>query len=100
MVALDAGCGMGFFSLDLARLVGSEGRVVCVDLQGKMIETLVRREAEDQKESHSAAQPVKLSRILRFGLPFSHPPVSRQVSETINIVKFNPRGIVGLSHCH
>ncbi len=42
-VALDAGCGMGFFSLDMARLAGPEGRVVCVDLQPQMIKALVRR---------------------------------------------------------
>ena len=42
-VALDVGCGMGFFSLDMARLAGPEGKVVCVDLQPKMIKALVRR---------------------------------------------------------
>ena len=43
MVALDVGCAMGFFSLDMARMVGAEGKVVCVDLQPKMIKALVRR---------------------------------------------------------
>ena len=43
MVALDVGCGMGYFSLDMARWVGPEGKVVCVDLQPKMIRGLVRR---------------------------------------------------------
>ena len=43
MVVLDVGCGMGYFSLDMAKMVGSEGRVVCVDLQPKMIQGLVRR---------------------------------------------------------
>jgi ubiquinone/menaquinone biosynthesis C-methylase UbiE len=42
-IALDVGCGMGFFSLDMARMVGPEGQVVCVDLQPKMIKALVRR---------------------------------------------------------
>jgi ubiquinone/menaquinone biosynthesis C-methylase UbiE len=42
-IALDVGCGMGFFSLDMARVVGPEGKVVCVDLQQKMIDSLVRR---------------------------------------------------------
>jgi ubiquinone/menaquinone biosynthesis C-methylase UbiE len=37
MVVLDVGCGMGFFSLTLARLVGKTGKVVCVDLQDRMI---------------------------------------------------------------
>lgn len=43
MTALDVGCAMGFFSLPLARLVGPEGRVVCVDIQEPMIRSLTRR---------------------------------------------------------
>ncbi len=43
MTVLDVGCGMGFFSLALARLVGRTGKVVCVDLQEKMIKGLIRR---------------------------------------------------------
>ena len=40
---LDIGCGMGFFSLGMARMVGEKGRVISVDLQKKMLETLARR---------------------------------------------------------
>jgi ubiquinone/menaquinone biosynthesis C-methylase UbiE len=43
MVALDLGCGMGFFSLDMAAMVGAKGKVVCVDLQPRMIRALARR---------------------------------------------------------
>jgi 2-polyprenyl-3-methyl-5-hydroxy-6-metoxy-1,4-benzoquinol methylase len=43
MTVLDVGCAMGFFSLPLARLVGPEGKVVCVDLQEKMLDALARR---------------------------------------------------------
>ena len=43
MTALEPGPGMGFFTLELARLVGPQGRVVAVDLQPKMIEGLRRR---------------------------------------------------------
>jgi ubiquinone/menaquinone biosynthesis C-methylase UbiE len=45
MTVLEPGCGMGYFSLPLARMVGPAGRVVCVDLQEKMI-TRLRRRAE------------------------------------------------------
>ena len=38
MTALDFGCGPGFFTLELARLVGSSGRVIAVDLQPGMLE--------------------------------------------------------------
>jgi SAM-dependent methyltransferase len=43
MTALDIGCAMGFFSLPLAQMVGAGGKVVCVDVQEKMIATLRRR---------------------------------------------------------
>jgi ubiquinone/menaquinone biosynthesis C-methylase UbiE len=43
MVVLDVGCGMGFFSLDMAKMVGAQGKVVCVDLQPQMIRSLARR---------------------------------------------------------
>lgn len=43
--AVDVGCGMGHFTLGLARMVGPTGRVVAVDLQEKMLER-VRRRAE------------------------------------------------------
>jgi ubiquinone/menaquinone biosynthesis C-methylase UbiE len=43
MMVADIGCAMGFFSLPLARMVGPNGRVICVDLQEKMIRSLEKR---------------------------------------------------------
>lgn len=43
MTVLDIGCAMGFFSLPLARIVGAGGRVICVDIQRKMLSSLERR---------------------------------------------------------
>ncbi len=40
---IDVGCAMGFHSLDLARLVGHDGRVICLDIQQKMLDGLVKR---------------------------------------------------------
>ena len=37
MNVLDLGCGMGFFSLPAARMVGKTGKVVRVDLQGRFL---------------------------------------------------------------
>jgi 2-polyprenyl-3-methyl-5-hydroxy-6-metoxy-1,4-benzoquinol methylase len=45
MTVLEPGCGMGYFSLPLARMVGETGRVVAVDLQPRMIAGLRRRAA-------------------------------------------------------
>ena len=40
---VDVGSAMGFHSLDLARLVGPTGRIVCVDIQEKMLAGLSKR---------------------------------------------------------
>jgi 2-polyprenyl-3-methyl-5-hydroxy-6-metoxy-1,4-benzoquinol methylase len=42
-VAVDIGCGMGYFTIPLARLVGPEGRVLAIDLQEKMLAGVQRR---------------------------------------------------------
>jgi 2-polyprenyl-3-methyl-5-hydroxy-6-metoxy-1,4-benzoquinol methylase len=43
MTVLDIGCGMGFFSIPLAQMVGGAGKVVCVDMQEKMLRGLEKR---------------------------------------------------------
>lgn len=43
---LEPGPGMGFFTLELARLVGPSGRVIAVDIQPKMLDRLKRRAAK------------------------------------------------------
>ena len=45
MLVLEPGCGMGFFTLDLARMVTPGGRVVAIDLQERMLAGLRRRAA-------------------------------------------------------
>lgn len=41
--ALDLGCGMGFFSIGIAKIVGDSGRVISLDLQNKMLEVMQKR---------------------------------------------------------
>jgi ubiquinone/menaquinone biosynthesis C-methylase UbiE len=50
---VDIGCGMGYFSIGMAKLVGAKGRVIAVDLQEKMLERV----------RHRAQQKGLLSRI-------------------------------------
>ena len=40
MTVLDIGCGPGFFSIDMAKMVGESGRVIAADLQEGMLEKL------------------------------------------------------------
>jgi len=53
--ALDIGCGMGYFSLALARAVGPAGKVICIDMQDKMLETAGRK-----------AERAELSKVMQF----------------------------------
>jgi ubiquinone/menaquinone biosynthesis C-methylase UbiE len=43
MTVLDVGCGMGFFSIGLARLVGHKGCVIAADVQSKMLDVMQKR---------------------------------------------------------
>jgi len=43
MTVLEVGPGMGYFTLTLARLVGTSGSVICADVQEKMLSALQKR---------------------------------------------------------
>lgn len=40
---LDIGCGMGYFTLSLAKLVGENGQIIAADLQPEMLAVIQRR---------------------------------------------------------
>ncbi len=43
MTVMDVGCGMGHFSIGMAKLVGDNGKVIAVDLQQKMLDVMLKR---------------------------------------------------------
>ncbi|MBN2411510.1 class I SAM-dependent methyltransferase [candidate division KSB1 bacterium] len=43
MTVIDIGCGMGFFSIAMAKMVGENGKVISVDLQQEMLDVLGKR---------------------------------------------------------
>ena len=57
---IDIGCGPGFFSTAMARMTGSGGRVIAVDLQNKMLEKVERKAQKlgltGQMSFHKCAQ--------------------------------------------
>lgn len=44
---MDIGCGMGYFTIALCRLVGDKGNVLAVDLQSEMLEGVKKRAVEN-----------------------------------------------------
>jgi ubiquinone/menaquinone biosynthesis C-methylase UbiE len=65
MVVVEPGCGMGYFTLELARMVGPAGRVVAIDLQEKMLDGLRRRAA---RAGLQGAIETRLARPDRLGI--------------------------------
>lgn len=63
MTALDFGCGPGFFTADLARLVGPSGRVVAADLQVGMLERVRLKIQGTELASRVTLHPCEPDRI-------------------------------------
>ena len=75
MTVLDIGCGPGFFSIELARLVGTTGRVIAADLQDGMLERLSAkiRGTELEERIHLVkcdSASINVSEPIDFGLAF------------------------------
>lgn len=73
--ALDLGCGMGYFTIALARLVGPHGKVFAVDLQEKMLAGVRRRAQRNGLTSRiqihrSTSERIGLSEPVDFALAF------------------------------
>jgi ubiquinone/menaquinone biosynthesis C-methylase UbiE len=57
MTVLDVGCGTGYYSLGMARLVGPKGRVIAVDTKPEAIATLRRKAENDGLSEQIEARP-------------------------------------------
>lgn len=68
MTVLDVGCGVGWFSIPIATMVGDSGRVIAVDLQQPMLD-IVRRRAE--KANVAARIQTHLCQKNRLGIDAS-----------------------------
>jgi ubiquinone/menaquinone biosynthesis C-methylase UbiE len=97
--AMDYGCGPGFFTLEMARLVGPSGRVIAVDLQAGMLNKLSDKvqhtELADRIELHRCEDDrIGLSTTVDFVLAFymvHEVPDQRRFFEQIAAI-LNPGG--------
>lgn len=79
MTVLEPGPGMGFFTLEIARLVGLSGRVVAVNIQPRMLSSLKRRAAragflervETREATPKSLQIADLASAVDFTLAFA-----------------------------
>ena len=79
---------IGFFSLPMAEMVGPGGKVVCVDVQPKMLQVLLRRAAEaglaERIETHVSTEDslgLRAGQFLRFCPRLHDAARSRQPSQ-------------------
>ncbi len=75
MTVLDMGCGPGFFSIDMAAMVGKTGHVIAVDLQEGMLrkvrEKIQGTELEERFTLHLCEEDkIGVSRPVNFVLMF------------------------------
>ena len=100
MTVCDIGCGMGYFTIGVARLVGPQGKVIACDLQTQMLAALMRRARKagvaDRIVPH-LAQPegldivVPVDFVLAFWMAHEVPDKGRFCGEIFRMLKTGGR---------
>jgi ubiquinone/menaquinone biosynthesis C-methylase UbiE len=90
MTVMDIGCGMGIFSIAMAKMVSKEGRVIAVDLQARMLDTLRKRAQKagvtERIQSHQCGPnalgiDVQVDFVLAFAVVHEVPDTRRLLGE-------------------
>lgn len=101
IVALDMGCGPGYFTTEIARLVGEGGKVIAADLQQGMLEKMLRKVTvcglEKRVEAHRCGPErtgieTKVDFILAFWMVHEVPDQMRFFEELKSLL--NPGGTI------
>ena len=101
MTVLDLGCGPGFFTIEIARIVSDSGRVIAADLQPKMLDKVATKiggtEFEKRISLHQCGDNTigvegKVDFVLAFWMVHEVPDPEKMFDELYSIVK--PGGTV------
>jgi ubiquinone/menaquinone biosynthesis C-methylase UbiE len=96
MVVLDLGCGPGFFTVEMAKLLNGQGKVIAADLQEGMLEIIRQKirktELEQSVELHkcqdqSVGVTEKVDFILAFYVVHEIPDQDKLFQELKSILK-------------
>ena len=96
MSVMDVGCGMGHFSIGMARMVGPEGSVWSVDVQERMLATLMRRARKAgvaerihtlQCDADSLGMEEQVDFILAFWMVHESPDQASMLAELKGLLK-------------
>jgi len=98
ITVLDIGCGPGFFSIDIAKMVGETGRVIAADLQEGMLDKLREKikgmEVEGRIRLHKCDEDTigvseNVDFVLLFYMVHEIPNKKKFFDEIVNILKPN-----------
>jgi len=90
MTVLDLGCGPGFFTIEIAKLVGETGKVIAADLQQAMLEKVAGKirgtDLEQRIELHKCRDNTigisqKVDFVLAFWMVHEVPDQQRLIEE-------------------
>jgi 2-polyprenyl-3-methyl-5-hydroxy-6-metoxy-1,4-benzoquinol methylase len=106
---IDIGCGMGVFSIPMARMAGEGGRVIAVDLQPQMLKVLEKRARKagvlERIETHLCESddigdhgPVDFA--LLFNVVHEVPSAKNLFQQVANILKPEARVLVAEPKMH
>jgi ubiquinone/menaquinone biosynthesis C-methylase UbiE len=96
MTVMDIGCGMGYFTIGLAEIVGDAGKVIAVDLQEEMLAIMLKRAARKgvaQRIIPHRAEPDSINNstpvdfILAFWMVHETPDPEKFFAEIVSILK-------------
>jgi ubiquinone/menaquinone biosynthesis C-methylase UbiE len=99
MTVLDLGCGPGFFTLELAKMVGETGKVIAADLQQGMLDKVFGKirgtDLEQRVEIHKCKEDMigisqKVDFVLAFWMVHEVPDQQRMFEELKSVM--NPGG--------
>ena len=101
---LEAGCGTGFFTIPVARLVGDQGSVVAMDVSSGFIEQVSKKvQKADLKNVciikrdalETGLETASIDKVLLFGvIPFTLLPLGRLLPEMHRVLK--PEGTMSV----
>lgn len=103
MTVLDLGCGPGFFSIEIARLLNNTGKVICADLQEGMLEVVRQKIAGTdiesriqfhQCDSDGIHYPEKVDFILAFYMIHEVPDHARLFKEIKSMLTPNGQFLI------
>jgi len=103
MIVMDLGCGPGFFTLEIAKLVGESGRVIAADLQQGMLEKvrnkahgtmLEKRIVLHQCGSDKIGLTEQVDFVLAFYVVHEFPDQGAMFAEQASLLKPNGRVLV------